>query len=79
MRGFYGVPIAGVVRFGCGGWWMNMYYLLFGCTLTLRFGIVAVVGTLKGYDQLMNLVLDDVKELLRGKSILHHLPHPPFL
>lgn len=25
-----------------------------------------VVGTLKGYDQLMNLVLDDVKELLRG-------------
>ncbi|KAI9759693.1 MAG: Sm-like protein lsm7 [Chaenotheca gracillima] len=24
-----------------------------------------VVGTLKGYDQLMNLVLDDVKELLR--------------
>lgn len=26
-----------------------------------------VVGTLKGYDQLMNLVLDDVKELLRGE------------
>jgi small nuclear ribonucleoprotein (snRNP)-like protein len=25
-----------------------------------------VTGTLKGYDQLMNLVLDDVKELLRG-------------
>lgn len=25
-----------------------------------------VIGTLKGYDQLMNLVLDDVKELLRG-------------
>ncbi|MCJ1475562.1 Sm-like protein lsm7 [Lambiella insularis] len=24
-----------------------------------------VVGTLKGYDQLMNLVLDDVQELLR--------------
>ncbi|KAI9814261.1 MAG: Sm-like protein lsm7 [Pycnora praestabilis] len=24
-----------------------------------------VVGTLKGYDQLMNLVLDDVKELMR--------------
>ncbi|MCJ1256216.1 Sm-like protein lsm7 [Lignoscripta atroalba] len=24
-----------------------------------------VIGTLKGYDQLMNLVLDDVKELLR--------------
>ena len=26
-----------------------------------------VVGTLKGYDQLMNLVLDDVKETMRGK------------
>ena len=26
-----------------------------------------VVGVLKGYDQLMNLVLDDVKELLRGE------------
>ena len=25
-----------------------------------------VTGTLKGYDQLMNLVLDDVKELLHG-------------
>ena len=29
-----------------------------------------VVGTLKGYDQLMNLVLDDVQELLRGNGIL---------
>ena len=28
----------------------------------------AVNGTLKGYDQLMNLVLDDVQELLRGSS-----------
>ena len=27
-----------------------------------------VIGTLKGYDQLMNLVLDDVKETLRGLS-----------
>lgn len=26
----------------------------------------SVVGTLKGYDQLMNLVLDDVKETMRG-------------
>jgi U6 snRNA-associated Sm-like protein LSm7 len=25
-----------------------------------------VVGTLKGYDQLMNLVLDEVKETMRG-------------
>lgn len=28
-----------------------------------------VVGVLKGYDQLMNLVLDDVEETLRGESI----------
>lgn len=42
-----------------------------GCVLTLLNGIVTVVGTLKGYDQLMNLVLDDVKELLRGTSVLH--------
>lgn len=27
-----------------------------------------VTGTLKGYDQLMNLVLDDVKESMRGRS-----------
>jgi len=31
-----------------------------------------VIGTLKGYDQLMNLVLDDVKETLRGSSPLFH-------
>lgn len=29
-----------------------------------------VTGTLKGYDQLMNLVLDDVKESMRGKNTL---------
>ena len=37
-----------------------------------KHGSSAVIGTLKGYDQLMNLVLDDVKELLRG-----NLRHPP--
>lgn len=26
----------------------------------------AVIGTLKGYDQLMNLVLDEVKEAMTG-------------
>ena len=26
-----------------------------------------VIGTLKGYDQLMNLVLDGVKEVTRGE------------
>ena len=49
-----------------------MYLISSGCVLTLPVGIVTVVGTLKGYDQLMNLVLDDVKELLRGTSILHY-------
>ncbi|KAI5284285.1 Sm-like protein lsm7 [Ascosphaera aggregata] len=28
-----------------------------------------VTGILKGYDQLMNLVLDDVKEVMRGQDI----------
>ena len=28
-----------------------------------------VTGTLKGYDALMNLVLDDVEELLQGKHV----------
>lgn len=36
-----------------------------------------VVGTLKGYDQLMNLVLDDVKENLRG--IFFYLPRYVFV
>lgn len=29
-----------------------------------------VIGTLKGYDQLMNLVLDEVKEALTGRHSL---------
>lgn len=29
-----------------------------------------VTGTLKGYDQLLNLVLDEAIEFLRGMSIL---------
>ena len=32
--------------------------------------IEIVIGTLKGYDQLMNLVLDDVQETLRGLLLL---------
>ena len=30
--------------------------------------IFSVIGTLKGFDQLMNLVLDDTKELTRGNK-----------
>jgi len=30
-----------------------------------------VTGTLKGYDALMNLVLDDVEEVMRGKVLYH--------
>ncbi|KAJ6032010.1 Ribonucleoprotein LSM domain eukaryotic/archaea-type [Penicillium herquei] len=32
-----------------------------------------VTGVLKGYDQLMNLVLDDVKESMRGSLVLTNL------
>jgi hypothetical protein len=28
--------------------------------------VSTVIGTLKGFDQLMNVVLDDVKEVMRG-------------
>lgn len=39
-----------------------------------RFLIIPPVsGTLKGYDQLMNLVLDDVKEVMRGMMSLFQL------
>ncbi|KAJ5082682.1 Ribonucleoprotein LSM domain eukaryotic/archaea-type [Penicillium argentinense] len=39
--------------------------------LTVKFnGGREATGTLKGYDQLMNLVLDDVKETMRGKYSL---------
>lgn len=34
-----------------------------------------VIGTLKGYDQLMNLVLDEVKEALTGTSLQYN-PRP---
>lgn len=34
--------------------------------MLIRYAVV--VGTLKGFDQLMNLVLDNVKEVTRGKS-----------
>lgn len=42
---------------------------------------ITVTGTLKGYDQLMNLVLDDVKEITRGmrrpsQPPLRSTPHP---
>lgn len=34
-----------------------------------------VTGTLKGYDALMNLVLDDGKETVRGTSLRSTLSH----
>ena len=41
--------------------------LLLSIRHMLMVGHILVVGTLKGFDQLMNLVLDDVKEMLRGR------------
>jgi small nuclear ribonucleoprotein (snRNP)-like protein len=42
--------------------------------------LFAVIGTLKGYDQLMNLVLDEVKEAMTGTLIslpsIPNSPHP---
>lgn len=34
-----------------------------------HYSLREVQGTLKGHDQLMNLVLDDVQEMLRGMSV----------
>jgi hypothetical protein len=34
---------------------------------------VAVTGTLKGYDQLLNLVLDEATENIRGQIFTHSL------
>ena len=67
----YHVLFAGLVRLRCSDGMHSLYPFIFRCVLTLLVGIVTVIGTLKGYDQLMNLVLDDVKELLRGTSVLH--------
>ena len=42
--------------------------ILPNCPLFNR-SVEIVVGVLKGYDQLVNLVLDETKEYLRGKII----------
>jgi small nuclear ribonucleoprotein (snRNP)-like protein len=34
--------------------------------------VVAVEGVLKGYDQLLNLVMDETVEYLRGDRLPHH-------
>lgn len=39
------------------------------------FHLFAVTGTLKGYDQLLNLVLDEAVEFLRGNILGHVLEH----
>lgn len=45
-------------------------HLLSSCNTNLRTrSSITVRGTLKGYDQLMNLVLDDVHEVMRGEMI----------
>jgi U6 snRNA-associated Sm-like protein LSm7 len=48
------------IGFGCG---KELYI-----RLCLLIPVPPVTGTLKGYDQLMNLVLDDVKETMRGRD-----------
>ena len=40
------------------------------CVLVRDADKSAVIGTLKGYDQLMNLVLDEVKEAMTGEQLL---------
>lgn len=47
----------------CSGRWSTRYSLVLNSEAHF---LNAVTGTLKGYDQLMNLVLDNVKETTRG-------------
>ena len=50
------------------------------CGLKALIGLIGIVqGTLKGHDQLMNLVLDDVQEMLRGVSVPASTLLPPLL
>lgn len=37
------------------------------CDTPLKLSVLAVQGTLKGYDQLLNLVMDETIEYLRGQ------------
>lgn len=43
----------------------------------LTIGQYLVTGTLKGYDALMNLVLDEVQEVMRGMSLTSLYPYTP--
>jgi hypothetical protein len=40
--------------------------VLVGNVIEANYHVFTVTGTLKGYDQLMNLVLDNVEEVTRG-------------
>ena len=44
-----------------------------GFRMTISMHFYLVTGTLKGYDQLLNLVLDEAVEFLRGVSLLSPL------
>lgn len=48
--------------------WLSLCIIYF--ISLLFFSSVSVTGTLKGYDQLLNLVLDEAVEFLRGNYLL---------
>ena len=53
---------------------LSFFYMILAFEfLMLVYLLLAVTGTLKGYDQLLNLVLDGAVESVRGISLpLHH-------
>ena len=57
-----------VVKFNGGREGVSNYPYPWSCVEAMLTHF-AVTGLLKGYDQLMNLVLDNVKEVLRGMRI----------
>ena len=52
---------------------LNLVLDDFGFGMTISMPFYLVTGTLKGYDQLLNLVLDEAVEFLRGASLLSPL------
>jgi small nuclear ribonucleoprotein (snRNP)-like protein len=52
--------------------YLYIRFCIFGTKLFVLFCFLeSVTGILKGYDQLLNLVMDEVEEILRGMCLVH--------
>jgi len=48
---------------------IKLFTIFFFFFFKKKFIHIIVIGSLKGYDPLLNLVLDDTEEFLRGKEL----------